>query len=110
MSLLGPEGLERLSLRIAAATESTRRAITRIDSVELAYPDSSHFRELAIRVHGKASNALQYLDSIGVIGGLDLGTWWDGMSDCILLGVDERTSESDIEELTSGLSRWTEGR
>jgi len=110
MSLLGPEGLERLSLRIAAATESTRRAITRIDSVELAYPDSSHFRELAIRVPGKASNALQYLDSIGVIGGLDLGTWWDGMSDCILLGVDERTSESDIEELTSGLSRWTEGR
>ena len=110
MSLLGPEGLERLSLRIAAATESTRRAITRIDSVELAYPDSSHFRELAIRVPGKASNALQYLDSIGVIGGLDLGTWWDGMSDCILLGVDERTSESDIEELTSGLSRWSEGR
>ena len=103
MSLLGPEGLERLALRVAASTEATKRSISRINSVELVNPESSNFREFAIRVPGSASDALLHLDSNGVIGGLDLGMWWEGMSDCILVGVDERTSEDDIAALHDGL-------
>ena len=108
MSLLGPEGLERLALRVAAATEATKRSISRINSVELVNPESSNFREFAIRVPGSASDALLHLDSNGVIGGLDLGMWWEGMSDCILVGVDERTSEDDIAALHDGLRGWIE--
>ena len=108
MSLLGPEGLERLALRVAAATEATKRSISRINSVELVNPESSNFREFAIRVPGSASDALLHLDSNGVIGGLDLGIWWGGMSDCILVGVDERTSEDDIAALHDGLRAWVE--
>lgn len=108
MSLLGPEGLERLALRVAASTEATKRSISRINSVELVNPESSNFREFAIRVPGSASDALLHLDSNGVIGGLDLGMWWEGMSDCILVGVDERTSEDDIAALHDGLRAWIE--
>ena len=108
MSLLGPEGLERLALRVAASTEATKRSISRINSVELVNPESSNFREFAIRVPGSASDALLHLDSNGVIGGLDLGMWWEGMSDCILVGVDERTSEDDIAALHDGLRGWIE--
>ena len=42
-------------------------------------------------------------------GGLDLGDWWDSMSTCLLIGCDERTSQSDIDALTSALSSWIEG-
>ena len=108
MSLLGPEGLERLALRVAASTEATKRSISRINSEELVNPESSNFREFAIRVPGSASDALLHLDSNGVIGGLDLGMWWEGMSDCILVGVDERTSEDDIAALHDGLRGWIE--
>ena len=108
MSLLGPEGLERLALRVAASTEATKRSISRINSVELVNPESSNFREFAIRVPGSASDALLHLDSNGVIGGLDLGMWWEGMSDCIQVGVDERTSEDDIAALHDGLRGWIE--
>jgi len=107
MSLLGPEGLERLALRVAAATEATKRSISVIDSVDLVNPGASHFREFAIRVPGNASDALLHLDSNGVLGGLDLGIWWEGMSDCILVGADERTSEDDIAALRDGLRSWT---
>ena len=30
------------------------------------------------------------------------------MSNCLLIGADERTSESDIEALAAGLSSWLE--
>tara|TARA_B100000959_G_scaffold283162_2_gene351374 strand:+ start:1342 stop:2712 length:1371 start_codon:yes stop_codon:yes gene_type:complete len=108
MSLLGPEGLQRLAIRVAAATEETKRSITQIKSIELVNPDSSHFRDFAIRLPGKASEALDYLDSREVIGGLDLGIWWEDLSNCILIGVDERTTNEDIMALCDGLSAWTE--
>jgi len=37
--------------------------------------------------------------------------WWADyeMSTCLLIGADERTSESDIDALVTGLSSWIEG-
>jgi hypothetical protein len=38
--------------------------------------------------------------------GLPLGQWWNEMSSCLLIGCDERTSESDILSLVSGIKEW----
>ena len=48
------------------------------------------------------------LDDHGVIAGLDLGIWWDSLDCHLLIGVDERTSKSDIQKLHDGLSLWLE--
>jgi len=109
MALLGPRGIERLALRVASATEATKRAVASIDGIELVDPQACNFREFAVKLPGEASDALTYLDANGVLGGFDLGVWWDGMSTCLLIGADERTSESDIEALVAGLSSWLEG-
>ena len=109
MALLGPKGLERLSSRVAASTELTKRAVSSIDGIELSFPGSNNFREFAATLPGPASDALEYLDRNGVIGGFDLGRWWEGMENQILIGTDERTTESDIEKLTSELSNWATG-
>ena len=109
MALLGPRGIERLALRVASATEATKRAVASIDGIELVDPRACNFREFAVKLPGEASDALAYLDANGVLGGFDLGVWWEGMSTCLLIGADERTSESDIEALTAGLSSWLEG-
>ena len=109
MALLGPRGIERLALRVASATEATKRAITSIVGIELVDPAANNFREFAVKLPGEASDALAHLDSEGVLGGLDLGVWWDSMSSCLLIGADERTSDSDIDALVAGLSSWLEG-
>ena len=80
MALLGPRGIERLALRVASATEATKRAVTSIDDIELVDPQACNFREFAVKLPGEASDALAYLDAKGVLGGFDLGVWWDGMS------------------------------
>tara|TARA_Y100001970_G_scaffold172294_2_gene210618 strand:+ start:1465 stop:2832 length:1368 start_codon:yes stop_codon:yes gene_type:complete len=106
MALLGPEGLQKLALRVAATTEATKRAICEIPGIELVNPESSNFREFAVKLPGEAAAAVAHMDSAGVLGGFPLGGWWDSMSDCLLIGCDERTSNSDIEALTSSMRSW----
>ena len=108
MSLLGPEGLEKLALRVAATTELTKQAICGIDGVELVDPDTPNFREFAVKLPGNASDAVAHMDAAGVLGGFPMGEWWDSMSACLLIGCDERTTTSDIDALVSALSAWVE--
>ncbi len=104
MSLLGPEGLERLALRVTAATQIALETVASIDGVELIYPESPVFREFAVRLPCSSREALERMDSMGVMGGFDLSQWWAPMGDCLLIGCDERTTKEDIESLSSALS------
>lgn len=108
MSLLGPEGLEKLALRVAATTEVTKQAICGIDGVELVDPDTANFREFAVKLPGDASDAVAHMDAAGVLGGFPMGEWWGSMSSCLLIGCDERTTASDIDALVYALSAWVE--
>ena len=106
MAMLGPEGLEKLALRIAASTQATMESVLSIEGIECQSERPFVFREFAVRVPGTAKDALRSLDEDGVLGGFDLGRWWDTMSDCILIGCDESTSDEDIRALTEALGKW----
>ena len=108
MALLGPEGLERLALRVAASTEAAKKAISSIENVELVSPSMPNFREFAVKLPGLASDALLFMDDRGVLGGFDIGEWWNLKSSHLLIGCDERTSQSDIDALVDALSSWIE--
>ena len=108
MALLGPVGLEQLSTRVLASTIQTMNEISSLEGVDLAFPDSPVFREFAIKIPGLARDALSHMDNLGVTAGFDLGNWWGDKSSWILVGCDERTSESDISALKEGLSSWME--
>ena len=106
MALLGPEGLERLAIRVAAATEATKRAVCAISGIELVDPETPNFREFTVNLPGDAADAVAHMDRAGVLGGLAIGEWWDSMSTYLLIGCDERTSQSDIDALVHALSSW----
>jgi glycine dehydrogenase subunit 1 len=109
MALLGPEGLEKLATRVHSSTIATLGAVTSVPGVELVNPEGCFFREFAVRIPGSAKEALESMDSAGVLGGLDLGNWWEEMSDCLLIGCDEGTTEADISALTDALRNWIGG-
>ena len=106
MVLLWLEGLERLALRVAAATEVTKQAVCSIDGGELADPDMANFREFTVKLPGDAAAAVAHMDDACVLGGFALGEWWESMSTCLLIGCDERTSQTDIDALVAALSSW----
>lgn len=109
MALLGPVGLEKLSLRILASTVRAMNEVSSVEGVELAFPNSPVFREFAIKIPGKSEDALSHMDKLGVTAGFDLGNWWKDKSSWILVGCDERTSELDIIALKEALTSWVEG-
>lgn len=109
MALLGPVGLETLSTRILSSTLMTVNELSSVEGLELAFPNSPVFREFAVKVPGKSSEALSHIFELGVIGGFDLGQWWPDRGSWILIGCDERTSESDISLLKKSLTSWVEG-
>ena len=106
MSLLGPHGITVLSQRVAATTEVTKRVLSSIKGIELVHPNSHNFRDFVIKLPGDAGDAVSFMDSKGVMAGLPLGKWWDSMSSCLLIGCDERTSESDISSLANAIEDW----
>jgi glycine dehydrogenase subunit 1 len=106
MSLLGPDGITVLSKRVAATTETTKKALLSIEGVELLHPNSSNFREFVIKVPGDSEQAIAFMDSKGVIAGFPLGLWWESYSSCILVGCDERTTDNDISSLVSVVNEW----
>ncbi|MFL2493924.1 MAG: aminomethyl-transferring glycine dehydrogenase subunit GcvPA [Candidatus Thalassarchaeum sp.] len=106
MALLGPEGLERLAIRVAAATEATKKAVCAISGVELVNPDTPNFREFTVKLPGDAADAVAHMDRAGVLGGLSMSEWWDSMPTYLLIGCDERTSQLDIDALVNALSSW----
>ncbi len=108
MALLGPEGLEKLALRVAATTEVTKQAISGITGVELVDPNTPNFREFAVKLPGNAAEAVAHMDAAGVLGGFPMGEWWVSMSSDLLIGCDERTTQSDIDALVSALTAWVE--
>ena len=108
MALLGPVGLETLSTRILSSTRMPIDELSSLEGLEFAFPKSPVFREFAVKVPGKSSEALSHIFERGVIGGFDIGQWWPEKDSWILIGCDERTSESDISSLKNSLSSWVE--
>ena len=108
MALLGPVGLETLSTRTLSSTRMAIDELSSVEGLELAFPKSPVFREFAVKVPGKSSEALSHIFELGVIGGFDLGQWWPDKGSWILIGCDERTSESDISLLKKSLTSWVE--
>ena len=103
MALLGPEGLERLAMRTAAAAQEAMEALLSVGGVEPLYPSAPVFREFAVRLPIPSKLALERMDKLGVTGGFDLSRWWGDMGDALLVGCDERTSHDDIKKLVNSL-------
>jgi glycine dehydrogenase subunit 1 len=68
--------------------------------------DAPVFNEYVLRVPGTAAQALHFLESRKILGGVDLGRWYPELSDCILLTATEITDDDAIGALYDGLHRY----
>jgi len=108
MSLLGPEGLKLLAQRNMAACQLAKEKIVKIPGISLPHESGYHYNEFAIELPGSASDCLEYLDSRGVIGGLDLSNWYPDKTNWMLVSVSDQTTSNDIEMLCARISIWCE--
>ena len=106
MSLLGPDGLRDLAHRNMMACQKAKEVLSSTPGVNLVH-DAPHFNEFAIEVQGAAADCLAYLDSNGIIGGLDLSRWYEDATNQILVTTTDQTTLADIESLSAQLALWS---
>ena len=106
MALLGPEGLEKLAYRNLAACQLGKAKLSEIDSIKIPHMNSSHYNEFVIELPGSAADCIEYLDSHGVVGGYDLGNWYQDKKNWLLVSFSDQTQASEIELLAAHLAVW----
>ena len=107
MSLLGPEGLEHLATRNMSACILAKQKLSEIEGVTLPHFAGSHFNEFVVELPKSAANCLNYLDSVGIIGGFDLSRWYPTQGNWLLVSVTDQTKAEEIELLAAHLAVWS---
>jgi glycine dehydrogenase subunit 1 len=96
LSLLGPEGLERVAAACAERTESLVRALTQIPGITAAF-DTPRFHEAVLVLDRPAAPVLAALADRGIAGGFDLAASHPELGHAILVCATETKLDQDID-------------
>jgi glycine dehydrogenase subunit 1 len=107
MALLGPEGIEKLSLRNFASRQLTESLLSKVEGLNFPHSSVPHYNEFVVELPSSAAEALDYLDEKGLIGGFDLSNWYPDKKNWLLICSTDQNTRSEIELLVETLSEWT---
>jgi glycine dehydrogenase subunit 1 len=100
LSWLGPQGLRELGETCMALGEYAKERL----GLPLVFPESTRFKELAVRVGGSAKDVVRAVRAHGVHPGYALGRDYAGLDDALLVAVTEKRSPADIDRLAEVLA------
>jgi glycine dehydrogenase subunit 1 len=102
LSLLGPEGLERVAAACVERTETLVRALTRIPGITAAF-ETPRFHEAVLVLDRPAGPLLAALAERGIAGGLDLKASHPELGHAILVCATETKLDQDIDAYARAL-------
>jgi len=103
MTLLGPDGLERVATACAAHTAALVRRLTAIKGVREVF-EGHRFHEAAIRLDRPVPAVLEGLAERGIVGGYDLGRDYPELGHALLVCATETRTADDIEAYGTALA------
>jgi glycine dehydrogenase subunit 1 len=98
LAVMGPHGLRQ------AAELSTRKAhyaaerLASVPGLSLEFP-GPFFKEFVVRSDRDAAELLAEIGRLGYHGGVDLGRFYPGLANCILIAVTEKRTKTEIDGL-----------
>jgi len=104
MSLLGPDGLERVAASCHANTQSTIDKLTSIEGVTKVF-DRPVFHEAVLRLNASAADIIRALAARGILAGYDLSEHYPELGNAILICATETRTAQDIEQYALHLER-----
>ena len=108
LSWLGKEGLPELSLHCARKAAYLRERLTALPGVE-PLPDGPVFREFGLRLPVPASQLVEALVPQGYLAGVDVGRWYPGLEDVLLVAVTERRTRAQIDAFVEAVGSYLAG-
>lgn len=96
LSLLGPDGLERVARLSHANTQALVRKLTAIDGVETVFTRTV-FHEAVLRLPKPVDRVLEKLEQKNILGGIALAPYYAELDNCILICATETKNENDLD-------------
>ena len=103
MSIMGPEGLERVAALSAQRTRELVAALSRVKGVRRCF-EGPNFHEAVLLLDRPAAEVLRGLADRGVLGGFDLGEHYPELGSAILVCATETKTAADIETCAAALT------
>jgi glycine dehydrogenase subunit 1 len=103
LSLLGKEGLREVGLQCLQKTAYLRTKLREIHSVELPF-DGPVYNEFVVRTPFPAETILADLEHEKILGGIPLGTFYEGHANDFLVAVTELNTREQIDQYVAALS------
>ena len=95
MSLMGPEGLERVAAASHANTRNLVEQLRAIPGVEVVF-DRPVFHEVVIRLPRNAEAVLKAMEAQGVLGGFSLKPFYPELGEALLVCATETKTDADL--------------
>jgi glycine dehydrogenase subunit 1 len=95
MSLLGPEGLERVAAACHANTNALIEALGKVKGVTRAFTRPV-FHEAVLRLNKPVAGVLSALEAQGILGGFDLSAHYPELGQALLVCATETRTPADI--------------
>ena len=107
LSLMGRQGLKRVALLSLEKAHQAAEEIFGLKSFE-PYFKGDFVREFAVRTPIPAKDLIEkMIDKKGILPGINLGRFYPGMDDALLIAFTEKRTDSDIKSLTTSLKEFS---
>jgi glycine dehydrogenase subunit 1 len=103
LALLGPDGLARVAAQCHANLLSLVNQLEAIAGVRRLFPGAV-FHEAALSLPAKAADVLRLLAAEGILGGLDLSTYYPELNNALLVCATETKTPADLQRYAARLS------
>jgi glycine dehydrogenase subunit 1 len=98
LAVMGPKGLRQAAELSARKAHYAAEQLAAVPGLSLAFP-GPFFKEFVIRSRHDPNRVLAEVGRLGYHGGIDLGRWYPGLADCILVAVTEKRTKDEIDGL-----------
>lgn len=104
LSLMGPQGLERVAAASVARTEELVKAATKVKGVRLAFANSPRFHEAVLQLDRPAGAVLEHLAARRIVGGYELAADYPELGSAILVCATETKTTADVDTYAAALN------
>jgi glycine dehydrogenase subunit 1 len=103
MSIMGPQGLERVAAASHARTRELVTALTRVKGVRTAF-NGPCFHEAVVVLDRPVADVLKALEARGILGGFSLAEHYPELGNALLVCATETKTREDIDAYATALS------
>ncbi len=103
LSIMGPEGRERVAAQSAARTRELVAALARVKGVRRCF-EGAHFHEAVLLLDRPVAGVLRELAGRGILGGYDLSPHYPELGPALLVCATETRTGADIERYATALT------